>query len=77
MRLRSLLATSVFVAGLAIGQTALAQTTVTFWQFFTGDTDVAAWRDAIARFPGSVQGVVVQMTTQAFCSIPRSKARPI
>lgn len=61
MRLRSLLATSVFVAGLAIGQTAQAQTTVTFWQFFTGDTDVAAWRDAIAKFEAANPDIKVNM----------------
>lgn len=61
MRLRSLLATSVFAAGLAIGQSALAQTTVTFWQFFTGDTDVAAWRDAIAKFEAANPEIKINM----------------
>lgn len=61
MRLRGLLATSVLVAGLAIGQTAAAQTTVTFWQFFTGDTDVAAWRDAIAKFETANPDIKINM----------------
>ena len=61
MRLRSILATSVFVAGLAIGQSALAQTTVTFWQFFTRDADVAAWHDAIAKFETANPDIKINM----------------
>ena len=51
-----LLATGVFLAGMAFSQgPALAQTNVTFWQFFTGDTDVKAWRDAIASFENAIR----------------------
>ena len=61
MRLRSVLAASAFAVGLAMGQTAMADTTVTFWQFFTGDTDVAAWRDAIAKFESANPDIKINM----------------
>jgi ABC-type glycerol-3-phosphate transport system substrate-binding protein len=60
MRLRSLLASGVFIAGLAAGQ-AMAAETVTFWQFFTGDTDVAAWKAAIAKFEAANPDIKVNM----------------
>src|SRR5262245_54579531 len=61
MRLRSLLATSVLAIGLSIGQAAMAATTVTFWQFFTGDADVAAWRSAIAKFETANPDIKINM----------------
>lgn len=61
MRLRSLLASTAFAAGLVFGQSAMADTTVTFWQFFTGDTDVAAWRDAIAKFEAANPDIKINM----------------
>lgn len=62
MRSRRLLATSIFVVGLAMGQvSAIAETTVNFWQFFTGDTDVKAWRDAIAKFEAANPDIKINM----------------
>ncbi len=60
MRLRSLLASGVFIAGLAASH-AMAAETVTFWQFFTGDNDVAAWKAAITKFEAANPDIKVNM----------------
>src|SRR5689334_18707023 len=61
MRSSRLLA-AMLMAGLALGPTAaLAQTTVNFWQFFTGDTDVKAWRDTIAAFEAENPDIKINM----------------
>ena len=61
MASRRLLA-AVVMAGLALGPTAaFAQTTVNFWQFFTGDTDVKAWRDTIAAFEAENPDIKINM----------------
>jgi multiple sugar transport system substrate-binding protein len=57
-----LLATGAFLVGLALSQVpALAQTNVTFWQFFTGETDVQAWRDVIADFEAANPDIKINM----------------
>ena len=55
-RYRCVSAGTAFSAG-----SALAQTNVTFWQFFTGDTDVAAWRDTIAKFEAANPDIKINM----------------
>ena len=61
MRFRATLWAASAVAGLILGQVALAEDTVVFWQFSTGDTDVAAWNDAIAKFETANPDIKVDM----------------
>lgn len=62
MRLGRLFAAGILMASVALSSTSvLAQTTVNFWQFFTGDTDVKAWRDAIAKFEAANPDIKINM----------------
>jgi len=61
MGLLRVLATGALLAGVALVQPAAAQTNVTFWQFFTGDTDVKAWRDTIAKFEAANPDIKINM----------------
>lgn len=58
-----LLATgALLAASLALSQgQAFAQTNVTFWQFFTNDVDVKAWRDVIADFEAANPDIKINM----------------
>ena len=61
MRSRATLWAATAVAGLLLGQAALAQDTVVFWQFSTRDADIAAWNEAIASFEAANPDVKVDM----------------
>jgi multiple sugar transport system substrate-binding protein len=61
MRLRATLWAASAVAGLVLGQAAVAQDTVVFWQFSTRDADIAAWNEAIASFEAENPDVDVEM----------------
>ena len=61
MRSRATLWAATAVAGLLLGQAALAQDTVVFWQFSTRDADIAAWNEAIASFEAANPDIKVNM----------------
>ena len=50
MRLRVAACAATTALGLILGNAALAQDTVTFWQFSTREADITAWNEAIAAF---------------------------
>src|SRR4029079_2860171 len=61
MHLRATVWAASAVAGLMLGQAALAADTVVFWQFSTRDADVAAWNEAIASFEKANPDIKVDM----------------
>lgn len=61
MRLRPATCVAVTALAAVLGQQAVAQDTVTFWQFSTRDADIAAWNEAIAAFEAANPDVDVEM----------------
>ncbi len=61
MRIGATLWAASAIASLFIGQAAMAEDTVVFWQFSTRDADIAAWNEAIASFETANPDIKVEM----------------
>ena len=55
------LLTTATLLSTALFSAALAQTTVTFWQFSTRDADIEAWNNAVAEFEAQNPDISVEM----------------